>query len=179
MRLFRGSVSCGRGASDCVDFDLFNFQKLSHAQNSEGQEKRHNRPPFNLKSFKFRRLWKTAVLLHFSVVYICNIIHLHNRKLYNSIFSDFDGWKGWRLGARGWRKRMIQFLLWNSGNQNLWTSTITIPTRNGVCVCVCHCVFVCVRRTPCSSSNSAGRCRDVLSSWFSSARITSSNIHTQ
>lgn len=34
---------------------------------------------------------------------------------------------------------------------------------------------VCVRRMPCSSSSSAGRCRDVLSFWFSSARTTSSN----
>lgn len=36
-------------------------------------------------------------------------------------------------------------------------------------------VSLCVRRTPCSLSSSAGRCRDVPSSWFSSARITSSN----
>ena len=42
-----------RGASDGVNFDLFNFQKLSHAQHTEGQEKRCNSSPLNLKSFKF------------------------------------------------------------------------------------------------------------------------------
>lgn len=146
MRLFRGSVSCGRGTSDCVDFDLFNFQKLSHAQHSEGQEKRHNRPPFNLKSFKFHRLWKTAVLLHFSVVYICNIIHLHNRKLYNSIFFWFRWLKRLKAGSSRLKKEndsVSTLKQWKPKSLNQYHNHTN--TKWCLCVCVSLCLCVCAQ----------------------------------